>query len=554
MSSGFFCGIPHNPPNAWEVHQGPAAKPLKGPYGSPSLSLKVHELTFYADFYNEHHTCCWARLVLDAHLGKCAEEVAHANPTVFVPQTPKQTFLGPSAETEDTTATSLSLYTAHVANVMEQLYLRQQEKVPRAACARRALFHEGVPPVLRCHEHSDSFVYVLSGQLRLFHSCRIGNWTNNPQGDGYQNRCSHGPTTDDLARDVFPLLLVMAPEDHCAQYVDAEPPVASAASQWRTKPLLLALESVETVPPRTGNEGGEEQKLWCAAYTPFTWICNPLGNQNVSVLFKSTAAMCRMPRTQKQDTAKSAAATRHRMPQKFQSREAEPRDSLQPLRLSFIVYASQYACETTKERILQALASSDVYNLHVTKTMRFGLGGADFHKRALLGVDEEALSHARSRRPAQLMRLLDEKLEVVTQATWRTRNTEESLNTSSGDNVSREPVGSPSLKAPRHEGNEDPPSPVDRAECALPRLVPSVATYRIGKLCTTRPIEREWCRLPKSTTLASVLPEPTSIGSAHSGWPLRVVPHASEFSDLVVELSPMATLQDLAAALRSVSP
>ncbi|CBZ30834.1 conserved hypothetical protein [Leishmania mexicana MHOM/GT/2001/U1103] len=536
MSSVLFCGIPHSVPNTWEVHQAPPATNLKGHHGRSHFSLDVHELKFYADFYNEHHTCCWPRLVLDAHLGKSAEEVAHAHSAVAASENLKRTFLGPSAAAEDTTEASVSLYTDHVAKVMEQLYMAQQEKAPRAAYARRALFHQGVPPVLRCHEHSDSFVYVLSGQLRLFHSCRIRNWVSDHQFDERESHCSHGPTADDLARDVFPLVLLMAPGDDCAAYVDAEPPVASAATQWRTKPLVLALESVETVHSPSLNEGGEEHEMWCAAYTPFTWICNPLGNEKVSVLIKSTAAMRRLPRAQKHDTATSAASKRSAMTQQIESPAAELPVSLQPLWLSFTVYASEYACEAAKERIMRALASSDVYNLHVTKGMRFGLGGADFYKRSVLGPDEEALSHARNRRPAQLMRLLDDKLELVTDA------------------PSREAVGLPSLKVSRHESDGEPPSTAAGEECQSPRLVPSVVTYRVAQLCTVRPIEREWCRLPKSITLASVLPGPAGITPSQSGWPLRVLPHASEGADPVVELSSLATLQDLAAALRSVSP
>ncbi|CAG9582636.1 conserved hypothetical protein [Leishmania major strain Friedlin] len=554
MSSVLFCGIPHSQPNAWEVHQAPPATALKSHHDSPHFSLEVHELKFYADIYNEHHTCCWPRLVLDAHLGKSAEEVAHAQAAVTAAENVKQTFFGPSAAAADAAKASLSLYTNHMAEVMEQLYMTQQEKVPRAAYARRALFHQGVPPVLRCHEHSDSFAYVLSGQLRLFHSCRLRTSVSDHQFDGRESRCSHGPTADDLARDVFPLVLIMAPGDDCALYVDAEPPVASAATQWRAKPLVLALESVEPVGSPSLDESGVEHEVWCGAYAPFTWICNPFGNQKVSVLIKSTAAMRRMPRTQKHDTAKSAASTQKAIARQIESPDTTAPASLQPLQLSFIVHASQYACEAAKERIVRALASSDVYNLHVTKCMRFGLGGADFYKRAVLGADEEALSHARSRRPAQLMRLLDDKLELVADATSRVTKPEERLHSSFADGASRESVGSPSLKVPRHEGDGEPPSSAADAECSLPRLVPSVAAYPIAQLCTRRPIEREWCRLPKSITLASVLPGPTGITPSHSGWPLRVLPHASEGSGPVVELSSLATLQDLAAALRSVSP
>ncbi|CAJ1993096.1 hypothetical protein conserved [Leishmania donovani] len=556
MSSVLFCGIPHSQPNAWEVHQAPPATALKGRHGSPHFSLEVHELKFYADFYNEHHKCCWPRLVLDAHLGKSAEEVAHAHAHAAgsAAENLKRTFLESSVAAEDAAEASLSLYTDHMAEVMEQLYMTQQEKAPRAPYARRALFHQGLPPVLRCHEHSDSFAYVLSGQLRLFHSCGSRSWVSDHQFDGRESRCSHGDTADDLARDVFPLVLIMAPGDDCALYVDAEPPVASAATQWRAKPLVLALESVDPVRSPSLNEGGEEHEMWCAAYTPFTWICNPLGNQRVSVLIKSTAAMRRMPRMQKHDTAKSAASKRSALTRQMESPGAGASASLQPLRLSFIVHASQYACEAAKERVVRTLASSDVYNLHVTKCMRFGLGGADFYKRAVLGADEEALSHARSRRPAQLMRLLDDKLELVTDATSRTTKPEERLNSSSGDGASRESVGSPSLKVPRHEADGEAPSTAAGAECQLPCLVPSVATYPIAQLCTMRPIEREWCRLPKSITLASVLPRPRGITPSHSGWPLRVLAHANDCSDPVVELSSLATLQDLAAALRSVSP
>ncbi|CAJ1012218.1 hypothetical protein Q4I28_007531 [Leishmania naiffi] len=549
-----FCGIPHSRPNAWEVLQVPPPATWKDEDDTPHLSLEVHELKFYADFYKEHHTCCWPRLVLDAHLGKSSEEVAHAQSTSTASEDLGRTSPGPSGAAEDAAGASLALYVNHVAEVMEQLYRSQLAKVPRAAYARRAVFHQGVPPVLRCHEHNDSFVYLVSGQLRLFHRCRPRKLVRAHQVDECESRCTHGPTVEDVARDLFPLVLIMAPRDDCAAYVDAEPPVASAATQWRTKPLVLALERVEVVGSPSLDEAGEEDQVWCAAYTPFTWVCNPLGNQKASVLAKSPAAMRRMPRTQQHNAVKSTSSKRTAIAQHLTLPDTELGDSLQPLCLSFMVYASQYTCEAVRKRVVQSLASRDVYNLHVTKSMRFGLGGADLYKRAVLGTDEEALSHARSRRPAQLMRLLDDQLECVVNGTSKAADSEEKRNITSGDGATREFVGSPPLKLPRHEADGEAPLRAGDVKCQLPRLVPSVTTYPIAQLCTMRPIVREWCRLPRSTTLASVLPRPTSITSPHSGWPLRVRRHSNEGSAHVVELSSLATLWDLAAALRNVPP
>ncbi|KAG5491162.1 hypothetical protein JIQ42_01059 [Leishmania sp. Namibia] len=554
MSSVFFCGIPHSQPNAWEVHQAAPVATSQGYQSISHFTLELHELRFYVDVYNEHHTCCWPRLVLDAHLGKSAKAVAHAETASAASQGVERPFLGSSAVTEGTAGASLSLYIDHISDVMKQLYRAQREKVPRAAYARRALFHQGVPPVLRCHEHSNSFVYVVSGQLRLFHSCRRGTVLNGHRCDEHRRGCTHGPTADHLARDVFPLVLIMAPGDDCAEYVDAEPPVASAATQWRTKPLVLALESVEAAQSLPTAEAGKVDEVWCAAYTPFTWICNPLGNQKVSVLIKSTAATRRMPRTQSQDAVKSASSKRAAMAKHVQARGNEAGDLLPPLRLSFAVYAALYTCEAAKERVVQSLVSSDVYNLHVTKGMRFGLGGADLYKRAVLGTDEEALLHARSRRPAQLMRLLDEKLECVVHGAWGASGPGKKPNTGSADGASREAVRPAALQLPGGEDDSRPPWTEGEAGCQVSHLVPLVTVHHIAQLCTARPIEREWCLLPKSITLTSVLRRPRSSASSHSGWPLRVMRHTSEGSTHAVELSSLATLQELAAALRRMSP
>ncbi|KAG5492160.1 hypothetical protein GH5_01067 [Leishmania sp. Ghana 2012 LV757] len=554
MSSVFFCGIPHSPPNAWEVHQATPVATLQGYQSTSHFSLELHELSFYVDVYNEHHTCCWPRLVLDAHLGNSAKAVAHADTVSPASQRVERPSLGSSAVTEGTAGASSSLYIDHISDVMMQLYRAQREKVPRAAYARRALFHQGVPPVLRCHDHSNSFVYVVSGQLRLFHSCRRGTVPKCHRCVEHRRGCKHGPTADHLARDVFPLVLIMAPGDDCAEYVDAEPPVASAATQWRTKPVVLALESVEAAQALPTAEAGKTDEVWCAAYTPFTWICNPLGNQKVSVLIKSTAATRRMPRTQSHDAVKSASSKRAAMARHVHPRGDKAGDLLPPLRLSFAVYAALYTCEAAKERVVQSLVSSDVYNLHVTKGMRFGLGGADLYKRAVLGTDEEALLHARSRRPAQLMRLLDEKLECVAHGAWRASGPGKTPNTDSADGAAREAGRPAAWQLPGGEDDSKPPSTEGEAGCQVPHLVPLVTAHHIAELCTARPIEREWCLLPKSITLASVLRRPRSSASSQSGWPLRVMRHTSEGSTHAVELSSLATLQELAAALRRVSP
>ncbi|KAG5466864.1 hypothetical protein LSCM1_01041 [Leishmania martiniquensis] len=554
MSTVFFCGIPCSQPNGWEVHQAPPAAALQGYPGTAQFSLEVHELNFYADVYNEHHACCWPRLVLDTHLGQSAEEVAHAQAARSASRGSEGPFIVPPSVADGAADASSALYMDHVCAVMKQLYMAQLEKVPRAAFARRALFHQGVPPVLRCHEHSDSFVYVMSGQLRLFHRCRTGSWRKGRPCEGHRRHCTHGPTADHLARDVFPLVLVMAPADDCAPYVDAEPPVASAATQWRTKPLVLALESVVAVQSRSPEEAGEEDEVWCAAYSPFTWVCSPLGNQKVSVLIKSTAALRRMPRTQPHDAVKSAATKRAAMARRPPPTGSELGDPLQPLGLCFTVYASLYTCEAAKERVFRSLASSDVYNLHVTRSMRFGLGGPDLYKRAVLGADDEALSHARSRRPAQLMRLLDEKLQLVTDTASRASESDMTGTAAAGHGATREVARPQMSKIPRRENDGEPPSTGGDAGSQETRFVPLVTAYRIAELRTVRPIEREWCRLPKSITLASILRQPTSSASPHSGWPLRVGRHTSDGSAPAAELSSLATLQELAEALRSVSP
>ncbi|KAG5492703.1 hypothetical protein JKF63_01283 [Porcisia hertigi] len=543
MSSVLFCGIPCSPPNAWELHRLSPVATSQEHHGTSLFSLEVCDLKFYADFYNDHHKCCWPRVVLDAHLGKSADEVLQ--PQSRSTASDKVAHQQPASLTGPGLADGalLSVYGRHVAEVMEQLYLTQAEKLPRAALARRALFHQGVPPVLRCQEQSDDFVYVLSGRLQLFHACTRTTSPSYPHLQARGSCCTHGTSADDVARDVFPLVLVMAPGDDCVAYIDAEPPSASEATQWRTQPLVLALESVKPVSLADPNGVGEKGEVWCAAYTPFTWICNPLGNQWASV--KSATAVRRRPRRQQRDAAKSRY---------LRGPGEEAPAALEPLRLSFTVYASQYTCEDAKHRIVHSLASSNVYNLHVTKNMRFGLGGADLYKRVMLGVDEEALSQARGRRPAQLMRLLDEKVQVVDDPASKALESGEKPEISLGDEAAIRAVGSPSLKVPRLEGDDEPSATVADAERRCSHAIRAVTTYPIAQLCTQRPLEREWCRLPNCTTLASVLPQPTRGALSNSGWPLRVIRDSGESLTYAAELSSLATLQDLATALRSVLP
>lgn len=511
MSASHFCGLPCTESNAWEVHQC-----------APGFSLEIHELQFCADFYNAHHACCWPRLLLDTHLGRAAAEMK-------------------AAGTSSAAAERVTFYTDHIATVADQMFAAQQATLPRAPSVRRVLFHDSVPPVLRCHAQSDGGVYVLRGQLRLRHRCVLPLSSPLPPQTAEQQgtheaapACTHGATADALARDVFPLVLVMAPSETCASHVDADPPTASAATAWRAKPLVLALQSVTQEPPTAagtqssdttpGTQQGLGQRTaeWCARYTPFLWVCNPAGNQ------------CRSP-------ASRGGPSKGRGRQ-LKDAQGDGATSLTPLRLSFTVHASQYTSASARLRVLEAIESGDTYSLHVTKRVRFSLAAPEVYERAVLGAEREALNQARGRRTRQLMRFFD--------------------------HTARGPGGGATPEHPKRRRTESMAAGLSPASSDTPtqscRGVPLVTTSLVGHLGTAHAIRCEWCRLPRATTLASVLAprsasrvdaataDAASTAESSSPWPLRLQAPLANRSGAVVELSSLDTLQRLSTALRSI--
>lgn len=639
--SSEFCGVPCALPNQWELHLQLLSRwhtnsdVVTAPASSEAqqcsrLVPQLRSLNFYADFYNEHHACCWPRTLLDTHMGQAAEAMAHES----VSERAGTCLSSQDETTSPAGAVALpgrtDVLMQHVSQVAEQLFHAQQDTLPRAQRARRIVYHCAVPPVLRCSGRGDSLVYLLEGQMVLWHRCRGSasaekrkdNGTckrARPAGGGYA--CTHAQHSDALARDVFPLFLVMAPSTECAAYVDSETGSASEASQWRSRPLALALESVTRADeepfkncddsdgegePSVGNESGGKCQCagvsWYATYSSFSWLCNPLGNQHASSLVRTNATVprvqrCRLP-------TKSGAAPVHKKGKRSAAGQLFGGDGattdrgnsvssnsgtgavaefLPPLSLAFDLYATVYTSDAARRHILTEMQASQFYTPHVTQTMRFGFGGSASAEAEAAEWQAGQLAAARSRRPGQLMRLLETKMKCRALITPCSSARSCVTDAEAHDEVGN--VGTSTAAVGERNDNDD-DSPPRKAAChTFPESdstgqaqsswqvfeVPCVRTVLLGTLCTRRPVTRERCAMSKGTTLvsvlrkrsqcegsvaASVVQKPTADeprGAPKEDWPLRVRLDSGTSVSPMVVLSPLSSLQDLSNAFRSVS-
>ncbi|KPA86281.1 hypothetical protein ABB37_00508 [Leptomonas pyrrhocoris] len=622
-----FCGIPCTPPNQWELQFQPlivdGASEASRTDAHHVVAPQLQSLDFYADFYNEHHTCCWPRTLFDTHIGEAAEAVACASAKIhlkegssFSPSEGGNVAGGVDGNGQynrkETAGNQADVYLQHVIQVAEQLFRAQLEKPPRAPHARRIVYHQAVPPVLRCSEHGDSLVYVLKGQIVLRHCCHCCDphetspTRNGCYSESKEHRCSHAQRPDALARDIFPLFLLMVPSAECAGYLDSEAGSASESNEWRAQPMVLALESVSQAnqaPEATEMSGdcseGDGRRRsgprWCAVYSPFTWLCNPLGNQRVSSLLRTNAAVTRVPRRPPHTRSTPLFSSRRGRTSPFPA-EAPQRGGkggrsngggvgadLSPLTLAFGLYATVYTSPAAKQHILAEVHTRLLYVPHVTQAVRFGFGGST-------GADGEAaeenaaqLALARSRRPKQLMRLLESTMkyraatpnsEVIVAA--EDVKGEEGKDNDAGPShgtthASHDCISPPRKASRRHAQQEVTPITPAHQERSPVVEVPAVRTSFVGTLRTARPVARELCAVSRSTTLVSVIrkmSQPTQTGEGgcgqklqacgqrdgKEGWPLRVQMDRADKTPEVVELSPLHTLQDVANALRRVGP
>ncbi|KPI90226.1 hypothetical protein ABL78_0608 [Leptomonas seymouri] len=623
--SWHFCGIPYTQPNQWELQLPPLADDGRAGASNAeavgALTLQLPSFDFYADFYNEHHTCCWPRTLFDTHVGEaaeavergCAEDKFGADAT-FSPAEGE----GKAGEFEGSQQDSsrarrnikADVYVKHLIQVAEQLFGAQQEKPPRAPYARRIVYHNAVPPVLRCSEDSDAFVYVLQGQFVLQHCCRRRCSAELLQErrdfgcDCTEQQCTHAQRMDALAGEVFPLFLIMVPSADCAGYVDSEAGSASKSNGWRAQPLVLALESVtptdpaptETKDHEKSNQGDEHRRgdpRWCATYSSFTWQCNLLGNQRMSSMVRTTAAVARVPRRRPRTRPAALFSLRREGKSPSDSVGLEQLNSqggcrssdgvaanLPPLSLAFDIYATVYTSKAAKQHVLSQMRASRIYVPHITRTIRFGFGGSTSADGEVVEMNDEKLALARSRRPKQLMRLLESSITLrsVLPDNKASAPAEVDVRDEEGGNHAGDlvhapqecccfpPRKTPCCVAQQEESQRTSAHP--QQTCVVAE--PCVRTSFLGTLSTVQPIARELCVLPRSTSLVSVLRKRTQSepgrGGTHQqkreacvqrdcsgGWPLRVKIDVAADAERVVELSPLHTLQDLANALRDVS-
>lgn len=627
MSSSYFCGIPYTPSNQWELRlSSPAAtgSQLMTPSSRQHHDVVPHlkALNFFVDVYNEHHTCCWPRTLFDTHVGRAAEAVySLAESACSARQHRRKDSAvfkdsGEETEEEESKDASPAVYVNHVMHVAEQLFRAQQEKVPRAPQARRIVYHGAVPPVLRCSPNSDSIVYVLQGQIELHHRCQRNTGgkaeeensaeSDAPPGQRRHCACRYVPRADALARDVFPPFLVMAPSGACAGFVDSEAGSASATSEWQASPLVLALESIaqaDAAPTRhlgglTAEAAVNGDDLWCATYSPFSWICSPLGNAHVSSLIRSTAAVLHVPRrgsrvsrsVNTNTKTSTTAFASHQRDGGRGRRDGDQNDTitssteLPPLHLAFDLYRTVYTSPAAQQHVLRELETAHLYKPHITQILRFGFGGSGSSGATAAGEEEESLQEVTAerlaavyaRRPSLLMRHLEATLSVTNTAA--TSFIADASVVKVGEGTATEGasarLSSPPRKVPRSTPTADLENSRVREEASgsCGREKPCVGLAHLALLRTAAPIARELCTLPRSTTLVSVLRkrsqqrpqgeenedvagEAKNAGHRRDGWPLRI-----GFGDVngeqetcVAKLSSLDTLRDLAEALRRVS-
>jgi hypothetical protein len=607
-----FCGIPCTLPNQWKldihipvVESAPQSSP---PVWRNVVTPQLQSLDFYADYYSEHHTCCWPRTLLDAHIGQAAEAVSQIS--VDHRRDRYDSVAGKCKGEADDAGRDIScttqllgsgnharVFTQHIIQVAEQLYRAQQERRPRAPHPRRIVFHNAVPPVLRCSDRGESLVYVLQGQVVLCHVCKRLPSTRQPNGSpAWQGQnascrgqwCTHAQLSDAVARDVFPPFLIMAPSQECAGYFDSEVGSASDSNRWHSKPLVLALESITRTGDATQQLKCDDNAsvhvatvsdgvaCWRAAYSPFTWLCNPLGNAQVSPLVRTGAAVTRLPRRCAHSRTSKELFQQHKKSSslRFSSDDGSGSGgSLSPLPIKFAIYATAYTSTAAKKRILAEMGTSQLYIPHVTQLLRFGFRGGDTGEES-----EEQLSLARSRRPRQIMHLLESKLKYPISEAGNADAAQVSADAlAEADDKVRGPVehshdgeSCPPFKVPRKKGCDE----ASTARGAVPGSsqvaeVPCAQMVLLGVLRTTRPVVRERCVMPKATTLSAVIPKtqrPEHQGdgtaenntdgsgqqSTKGGWPLRITVDRPSDASAVVTLSPLSTLQELASALRRV--
>lgn len=626
--SNKFCGVPCSPLNSWELQLcGPAMEtdaefPASNTH-SRLFTPQLQSLQFYADFYNDHHACCWPRTLLDTHMGLAADAISTPNVTSTRKRERSDAMEPERAESgsdkggrgTDERETGAVVeeakrrsYVQHVIQVVEQLASVQRLKTPRGPHARRIVYRQAVPPVLRCSESNDGLVYVLQGRIQLLHTCQHS-LPSKSSGEAGQRQhsasaqrsvCTHPCDVDGVARDVFPLFLVMAPSDECALFVDSEAGSACEATQWKSQPIVLSLESVRSGEnPRTPTNESElssqfslptpvsgitdEPISWCATYSVFTWIVNPLGNQYVSSLVRSVASDSRASRrrgkvtgTAKNNARKSA----------LHSTAQEP-GFLAPLLFSFDLFGTVYSSTAAKRHILTEVEKYEFYTPHVTQAIRFSLGKHHRKEAEVAGdapalrdeVSEAQVRLAYARRPQQLMRLLDTTMKVPASCTDSsaapagssftssdTRSLENGWRDTEVAGTLRNSNASLLAAASISENGDAMRATHPRDVQQQTEEVPCVQTVWLGTLRTTRPVARERCALARATTLAAVLPnvppqdsnvERKMCNNTHVAdserWPLRLSNVDGSAPSAKIDLTPLSTLQDLANALRGVS-
>lgn len=505
-----FCGVPYTQPIEWKFE-------TVQPFSDKNAVVKprIEELKFYADFYNDHHRCCWPRTLFDAHLGQVAA-ISAASPCV-VEESPKAERL----EHQNSVATDTKLtknpvvHLNHMATIADQLYEAQLQQPPRSPKARRVEFPFGTPPVFRCCNVGD-IVYVFSGRVFLDHLCG--------------SHCQHGELREATLEDVFPLLLVVRAGEGCAGFLQSQPvPPAGAVTASSTQ-VLLMLEEIAPYTRWNVAQQNESQEVgsgglvgWSGRYTAFDFICTPLGNEHISSLALGSRR-------------RGGSST----PRRGLSTVGKGDKNLSPLDITLDLYAASYTSDEAKAAVFTKLRSFAHYVPNKTHVMRFGIGATTEYAKDLLGLTTGRLDAVMAKRVARFVSFLD--------------GLQPTPPTVSADRESkrRRISGVPPLVCNEDLGGREAPNRGDEEIASTPL----VHCIPMGSLFTVAPIAREWCTVPRSMNLLAVIPQCDASTYVDVRWPLRI----SRADNLdkadtgeVVECSRLQTLQNLAAALRRIT-